>query len=647
MKPFYRILLIGAACGCSMPSAAQADACIPAVEKSGGVNLTQPPAFPLTAAQKQRLVQTIEEWHFPWEPEVNLLLIPHPKPKFKNNWVSDPMHPIRWSVEYAVICMDTGDEKYRQRAFDILDIILRYQDTDPESKNYGLWPDFMEIPIPKMQKVDGNTADFIGINLIQIRFIHGDVLPEDLKKRIDAAILHAAHSTMRRDMTPAYTNPAVMSLVVTLVAGEAYGDAEIKAFGMDKLKRILDYTKEQGSFTEYSSPNYTIVALDALQMVKNYILEPEALVMVDELMRMCWEHIAVRFHAPTRQWSGPNSRSYQELLPVATQAKFEAALEGVPPQSPDDEKSRGAFLHRLQMEVPEDLKHYFTELKQPREVVECFEKPDYAWMPQVIGTTWLTPDLSLGTVNRGDMWEQRRNLQAYWGTAEAPAVLRTRFLKNGYDFASVNFFSVQHQQRVLAGLNFSTDGGDKHLHQDPIQGGKFKAKDLRLRFEFGGAATNAAITVPRSLNDAAVVEANGLTFYIQAPLAVFDGKEGRWESGRDDNTAWLDLVLFQGLENQLGGGSASFQGLEKQFFLPEAAPALIGFGLSVTSATDETPAELFRGLQATSAGERLEMNWGGLSFSALAGPGPKIELQASYEGSVNGASRARLEEEAK
>jgi len=56
--------------------------------------------------------------------------------------------------------------------------------------------------------------------------------------------------------------PAMMSLVVTLVAGEAYGKTDLKEYGAYKANKIYEYTKEQGSFTEYNSPNYTIVTLN-------------------------------------------------------------------------------------------------------------------------------------------------------------------------------------------------------------------------------------------------------------------------------------------------------------------------------------------------------------------------------------------------
>lgn len=568
--------------------------------------VAQPPGFPLSDKQRKRLVHIVKNWHFPYNEEVGLLRIPKPRPKFKNNWASDPMHAIRWSFEHAVICMDTGEEQYRQRALRILDLALPFQDTDPNSKSYGLWSDYMEIPIPEMRRVDGNTADFIGINLLQIRLLHGDRLPDDMKKRVDEAIIHAARSVKRRDVTPAYTNPAMMSLIVTLVVGKAYNQPEIWEYGKDKLKKILDYTKDQGSVSEYNSPNYNIVALDAIRQVKNYIDDPEVLEQLDELYNMVWKHVAVRYHAPTGQWSGPHSRSYQDLLRPAQKQILKAAVKGEPARPPVGQESRGAFLHRRIHEVPEDLKPYFKSLEEPREVVEMFVRAKHPGQVDFIGTTWLTPELSLGSINRGDMWNQRRNLQAYWGDKKA-AYFRTRFMKDDDDFASVNFFSEQKQNRVLAGLNFSTDGGDKHLFFDAIKNGNFKAKRLVLRFQFGGAAKDAEFTLPEKVTDPVYVKAAGMNFFLMAPVALLDGKPGVWKTGREKNFVYLDLVLYEGET--------------KAFSLTDMPKSVLGFGVAMS--TDAEEIKQLSPVQAELADERLQLSWDDLSFSISSRAAPK------------------------
>jgi hypothetical protein len=573
--------------------------------------IEKPMLFPLSDAQKENLVQVVEAWRFPYDPEEKLLLIPHPKPNFKTYFVSTPMHAIRWSLEYAVALMDTGDEAYRQRALDIIDVVLQYQNTDPTDGNYGLWPDFKEFSMEDMQKVDGNTADFLGIALIGIRFVHGDRIPDALKERIDTAIKHAAVSVMHRDITVTYTNPAMMSLVVTLVAGDAYDMKDVKAYGLSKANKILAYTREQGSFPEYNSPNYLTVVINALTRVRNYVSDPRALKIVDQLYYMAWKHAAVRFHPPTRQWSGPNSRSYQELLPPGYLSMIDSGLSGEFEPTTDLSSAQAGFEQRLFCEIPESLHPYFTTLEEPREVVERFVKAAYDWIPDVVGTTWLTPEYSVGSVNRGDMWGQRRNLQIYWGNDQKPAYLRTRFMKDEYDFASVNFFSVQEENRVIAALNFSTNGGDRHLFQDAISE-RFDAKSLRLRFELGGAAKAAEVQLPEDVHAPVFIMADGLYIRIQAPFAELDASHGYWETGSDGKTTWLDLILYEG---------------KKQTFkLADIDVAALGFGLTIGTQFEDvssfvTSSKLQDG--------RLYLVEDPLALSIPVTPDPKETQQAS------------------
>ncbi|MDQ8194103.1 hypothetical protein QEH59_06690 [Coraliomargarita sp. SDUM461004] len=572
----------------------------------------KPSLFPLSEEQKAHLVQVVDAWRFPYDSEKKLLLIPKPKAKFKTNFITTPMHSIRWSLEYAVTLMDSGDEAYRQRALDIIDVVLQYQNTDPTDRHYGLWPDFLEISMEDMQRVDGNTADFLGIALIGIRFVHGDRIPDALKERIDVAIKHAAVSVMHRDITVTYTNPAMMSLVVTLVAGDAYDMKDVKAYGLAKAKKILDYTVDQGSFTEYNSPNYLTVVINALQRVRSYVRDPRALKIVDQLYYMAWKHAAVRFHPPTRQWSGPNSRSYQELLPEGYQAMIDSGLSGQFKPTTDLSSFQAGFEHRLFSEIPESLHSYFTILDEPREVVERFEKSAYDWMPDVIGTTWLTPEYSIGTVNRGDMWEQRRNLQVFWGNSEDPAYLRTRFMKDDYDFSSVNFFSAQEKNRVLAALNFSTNGGDRHLFQDAIRSGRFDAKSLRLRFELGGSANEAEVKLPDSVNEPVVVKANGMYLRLQSPFAKLQSYEAHWETGSDGKVTWLDLVLYDGPK--------------QSFSLAEINVAALGFSFAITNQFEDLSTMTTR---AKLQDGRLYLSEDQLLLSIPVVPNPKEAQQAS------------------
>ena len=113
--------------------------------------------------------------------------------------------------------------------------------------------------------------------------------------------------------------------------------------------------------------------------------------------------------------------------------------------------------------------------------------------PNTVGTTYLHPQFALGSINRGDLWNQRRPLIAHFGTAAAPGYLQLRFLKNDYDFSSAILHGTQREGLVVGAVNLITNGGDTHISLDKVKAAKIRARDLRLRFELGGpAAKNAA-----------------------------------------------------------------------------------------------------------------------------------------------------------
>lgn len=424
-----------------------------------------------------------------------------------------------------------------------------------------------------MSPPDWNWADFCGVQLLQVALYHRSRLPADLVEKVDAAIRHAARSIQRRNMGPHYTNIAIMGTYVTLITAELYDLEDLRAYAMLRLRRFHAYTIEQGAFTEYNSPTYTIVALQEIGRLRLQAKDPEARRLANDLYRVAWQEIAQHFHPPTRQWAGPHSRCYNTLLPAKTLALFQHATEGRvrfftndPPLSPEE--------FRLPLQCPPDLVHFFASLEQPRELVETFVKDEFP----VIGTTYLTPDFTVGSVNRGDLWNQRRSLIAYWGTAREPAYLHLRFLHDDYDFADAQFLSAQRQGTVLSGVVLATDGGNTHVSLDRITNGNVRARDLRLRFEFGGAAGLEKPPIPGKLDTAINLTFGQLHLDLQIPFARFGNEPCRLESGVDPakGIAWIDVVFYAGES--------------REFRLDQLEQAAAGFWLRVGASQQPLPA---------------------------------------------------------
>lgn len=510
-------------------------------------------------------------------------------------------HPTRESLGYAVALLDTYDDAFLARAQDILWRIIGIQEDDPEHQHYGVWPHLMEEPLGKGPYVDRNWADFLGKDMLHVMIYHKDRLPKDLSEAVEASLRRAVEAIRIRDVRPGYTNIAVMGSYVTLVAGETLQDEDIVQRGLERVRVLHAHTQETGTFTEYNSPTYTMVALRDLAGFRYHVKHTEGQKLVNDLFRIAWETVAQHFHVPSRQWVGPNSRYYAvftnddvlRFIERWTSDKVDFGY-GETPGDPE--------LADMDAQCPVDLEDYFVRLDEPRTLVQTVQKRPSM---DVIATTYLTPSLGLGSVNHQDMWNQRRNLVAFWGHHTTPSYCRLRLIYNGYDLSTGALWTRQNQNRILGAVTFATDGGGKHLSLEKLENGTFEAEDLSLRFEFGGPAASVELPTPSALEQPVVLDFGGFEVGVQVPFARFDGYDLHWETGRAEversgDASYLDVVVHKG-ENRV-------------FCLPDIQEAVFVFGLQIGSDPMIAP------VSATQNGEMVEANWGALSFSVPVKP---------------------------
>jgi hypothetical protein len=205
-------------------------------------------------------------------------------------------------------------------------------------------------------------------------------------------------------------------------------------------------------------------------------------------------------------------------------------------------------------------------------------------------------------VNHDDLWNQRRPLLLHFGNAVAPGYMQLRFLKNGYDFASAMFAGAQREGLIVGAVNFVTDGGDTHVSIDRLKEGKIKARDLRLRFEFGGPAVDDVNIDADPKTATARIQAAGLPLSIGVSRARFGSLQGDLSSGGEGKLRWVDVVLYSGDE--------------REFDLKSLEEAIVGFVFSVG---DHGRVE-----SRIEAGE-LRMSCDGLAVAAKVRPSTKQE----------------------
>lgn len=541
----------------------------------------------LTDIEKQSMLSTIQEYNAKYDEYQKMVK----KTLTGYNYHTDAevgiYHEVRASFAYAVALLDIGDKQYTKRAFDIIEKSISLQDTNRMSPTCGIWPYFLEEPLAsKKSPPDFNWADFNGVSLLDVLMYHDAKIPKALKPKIERSLILAARSIQKRNMGPGYTNIAIMGTYVTYLTAYILNIEDLKEYAQKRLITFYNYTLEKGGFSEYNSPTYTLTALEELERMKRHIINPVSKPMIDSLYTIGWIIIAHHYHKPSGQWAGPHSRSYSSIVKPGFYGILNQASNG----KIDLGVASNPFDPKVKHSIPPFLLPYFLNPQYPRTETDKYENVE----PIIKGTTYLAKDYTLASANRSSLWNQRRPLIAYWGSLQKPKYLQVRFLHDFYDFSSASFYSQQKENSLLAGINFVLNGGDKHISIDRIKDGKFKAKDIRLRFEFGNYLDFQSLSIPNNNFDPIKIAIDNLQFNFQLYYAVFEKLKGHWEKGGDDNSSWIDYVVYSGQESE--------------FDLNIIQSAAFGFTLSIGTSKDKLPNAK---PEVTVKENMMNVNWNG------------------------------------
>jgi len=455
-----------------------------------------------------------------YDPSVHLVSVYRgPEYSYQSSIRSKTVHPTRDSLVYASLLLYREDTTSVDRAVAVINRVLSLQVRNPASRYFGLWGWYMEEPPDQMPAADFNWADFNGATLLNILFEHENKLPSEVAASCREALQACAISIRKRDVNLNYTNIAFQGTYVTLATAELLEDPTLLAYAKDRLARLESTIAVSGSFAEYNSPTYMAVTISNLSRILKYVQDANARAAGTRLNALAWRHIAQHWHQPTLQLAGPMSRAYSNNIgsPMWIQkgtnnrVRF-MTLQEIGTKAPGEDVS----VPTLNWHCPEELVEIFMSAtrRQHREVFIAGSsasgepisrldgpKPTGATLP-VEGTTLLTPNFSLGTIDRCDCWGQRRNLIAYWGgPSRPPQCLQLRVVKDDYDFTSALFYAAQEQGHVLGAIRFQLDGGDKHPSLDPVKDRTITLSRLHLELLFERWDTRNSILVDGKLQE--------------------------------------------------------------------------------------------------------------------------------------------------
>ncbi len=391
-----------------------------------------------------------------FDPDANLVGAQSKNPPNKK------LHATRESAYYAFGLLLTGDKADLDRAQAILRRVLATQETKSQGPTRGAFGWYAENPPD-----DLNSAAFVGSALVDVIELdrRRPMLDAVLLQQVEASAKLAIEAILRRDVDPAYTNIAMLSIGVAAAGEKLELTPGSGAWAEKKLDAVLAMA-DDSDFAEYLSPTYYGVGVASAYAAKKYAFSPGFAAKVDDAINHFWKCIAASYHAPTYQLVGPYVRAYGDnMLEYANPLKYALylALDGDYPM--DDTDTDHAW-------DKGGLVQFATLPVEPRPE---FKQMPPAWREFKVAGLPATPvrtlrqyrdgNFALGTVAFQDSWKQKRHLVAHWRTDGASKDDFTigfcidqsnEFIPAGVAPDRIHFHSHQVKDAVLVALSAST-----------------------------------------------------------------------------------------------------------------------------------------------------------------------------------------------
>jgi len=554
-----------------------------------------------------------------FDPGASLIFLPT-RPNIHTEYLDDrKRHPIRESLNYALVLLETGRPEALAQASTTIESVLAYQEAkDPDDQSYGLWHYFAEESVLEWPFPDYNWADFNALVLLLIWHRHAPRLSPALREAIQLSIQRAALCIRRRNVHLNYTNIAIKGTFVTLAAAELLNDADLLAYATDRMQKLHATIFASESFAEYNSPPYAAICLGALMAIDHYVGHEPGRQLALEIQHRFWNHISAHFHPATGEIAGPHSRSYSITLRESPgdlgsilhrasggviQYDFASAIADYP--------FTGLYGYLFEPRLPASALRHLLDKDRCAEVREVTQRYPEGSSADI--TSYLEPGFCLGSVNFQDGWEQRQNLIGFWPASEGVGVLKQEYLHDKRPCCSGFFASAQRGGRVLA-ASFLGNFADHHV--------SFRTEEIVADFlgsvvKFQSAGDPFEVYQNRTLlekgSTTPIVEGDAI--FLRLPKLALAIKALRHRTGpQDNNTATLSI--------QDGGFRLEFphyQGEARHIRWADFPYAHTYFGLEITSPPSDLALwrdQFIKEKHAvTETEDDFRLRWGGLSVS--------------------------------
>ena len=154
--------------------------------------------------------------------------------------------------------------------------------------------------------------DFGMVALLNVWHVLGEHLESDVRELVRACLQKSGRIQMETDsgFVGMNDNFGAMATSIAILCGEFNHDPEPVAWGIGKLRNLVDRLDRDDTISEFNSPTYIPITMSCMAQIVNHAKSPEACDLALRIEQQCWLHVVAAFHPGVGVQGGPSSRSY-------------------------------------------------------------------------------------------------------------------------------------------------------------------------------------------------------------------------------------------------------------------------------------------------------------------------------------------------